>query len=621
MRFIRWRAAMPAVVLGCVFVLAACGGGSGAAPGAGPFASAPAADPPGDTSDSGDPGDIGPANDAPLDAPRNLAVQYSGDEQVLEWDPQPDAVSYEALEDPDGSGPLPPVVIDTPTAPNLSRPLTLPMRLRPQASYSVRACTAAGCSQPSPTAQGNADALVSRLVKQRGYPGEGFGRALALSADGGTLAVSVPFETTVFEGVVTDPQGDGGPPIESPTGAIVVFTRSPTNGHWRQQAIIKPLNPLVILASCSSEEPFGASLALSADGGTLVVGSPGDCSVADGVLRSSSAGTEGSPWRAGSGAVHVFARAGDTWSEQAYIKTANPQSQDLFGASVALSGDGRTLAVGAPQTNTYTGSVHLYLRDGTQQWSAEAMVRASNAAVGQLFGSAVALSQDGRTLAASAPAEDGAATVPLPGEPWLPEFDNGWNTGAAYVFTRETDTSWPQQAYIKGSHQRDDGGFGSALSLSADGNTLAVGAMGDDWPSPDAAPTAVEADFGAAYVFTRAGRTWTEAAYLKAATPQLQSGFGASLALSADGSLLAVGADRQSGGGADGAVFVYRRADDPGWPAWATVLPRRSGEGQRFGAALALSGEGAVLAIGAPNEGAPDPGQPSRGGPGAIFMY
>lgn len=611
---------MPAVVLGCVLVLAGCGGGSSAAPGSDPVDSVALNEPPGDTGDNDQTDEIGATNDAPRDAPKNLTVQYDDDQQVLEWEPQPDAVSYEVLEDPDGSGPLPSVVIDTPTAPNSSRPLTLSMRLRPQASYSVRACTAAGCSEPSAAAQGNADALVSHLVKQRGYPGEGFGRAIALSADGGTLAVSVPSEATVYEGVVTDPQGDGGPPTDPPTGAVVVFTRSPVNGHWRQQAIIKPLNPLVILASCSGEEPFGASLALSADGSTLVVGSPGDCSVAGGVLPSSTAGAEGSPWRAGSGAVHVFARASDTWSEQAYIKTANPQAQDLFGASVAVSGDGNMLAVGAPQTNTYTGSVHLYLRNDAQQWMDAPIVRAGNAADYPLFGSAVALSQDGRTLAVSAPHEQAIPAAPDPAGTSEPDDNAGWQAGAVYVFTLD-DGTWGPPARIQGSKLRSDDHFGSALALSADGSTLAVGAPGDD---RTASATLGLEDAGAAYVFTRAGGDWIEADYLKAGEPESQSGFGASLALSSDGRLLAVGADRQSGdGSAAGAVFVYRRADDPHWPEWATVLPRRNTEDQRFGAAVAVSGEGeaAVLAIGAPNDGEPDPGQPSRGGPGVVFVY
>ncbi len=51
---------------------------------------------------------------------------------------------------------------------------------------------------------------------------------------------------------------------------------------------------------------------------------------------------------AGAGAVYVFARTGTAWSQQAYVKASNTDAGDEFGYALALSGDGSTLAVGAP---------------------------------------------------------------------------------------------------------------------------------------------------------------------------------------------------------------------------------------------------------------------------------
>src|SRR5690606_37117339 len=87
---------------------------------------------------------------------------------------------------------------------------------------------------------------------------------------------------------------------------------------------------------------FGQSVGLSGDGDTLAVGARYEDSSATGVGGDESNDTAGS-----AGAVYVFARSGTDWLQQAYVKASNTAASDYFGASVALSSDGRTLAVGA----------------------------------------------------------------------------------------------------------------------------------------------------------------------------------------------------------------------------------------------------------------------------------
>ena len=82
---------------------------------------------------------------------------------------------------------------------------------------------------------------------------------------------------------------------------------------------------------------FGNSIAMSADGGTLAVGAPGEASAG---------GNQADNTAPNSGAVYVFSRGG-TWSQQAYLKASNSETPDFFGYSIALSADGNTLAVGA----------------------------------------------------------------------------------------------------------------------------------------------------------------------------------------------------------------------------------------------------------------------------------
>src|SRR5213078_3879262 len=143
---------------------------------------------------------------------------------------------------------------------------------------------------------------------------------------------------------------------------------------------------------------------------------------------------------------------------------------------------------------------------------------------------------DGNTLAVGTPMERSAAT----GINGKGENDPGDSSGAVYVYTR-SGTRWAQQAYIKASNAGSDDQFGFAVTLSGDGNTLAVSA-----PYEDSAATGIngnQADdsmpnSGAVYVFARSGATWAQQAYVKASnTGAAEEGdqFGYSIALSGDG--------------------------------------------------------------------------------------
>jgi hypothetical protein len=119
----------------------------------------------------------------------------------------------------------------------------------------------------------------------------------------------------------------------------------------------------------------------------------------------------------GAGAVYVFSRSDTTWTQQAYVEASNTGVNDYFGYSVSLSSDGNTLAVGARQESSNATGI------GGEQ---------------------------GNDLTTSA-------------------------AGAVYVFIR-SDTKWTQQAYVKASNTGANDRFGHSVSLSSDGNTLAVGA-------------------------------------------------------------------------------------------------------------------------------------------------
>src|SRR5439155_18544956 len=200
------------------------------------------------------------------------------------------------------------------------------------------------------------------------------------------------------------------------------------------------------------------------------------------------------------------ARAGGL-RQAAYVKASNPHMGDhfgnggtLLGDSVALSGDGLTLAVGAPNessgakgingnqndTSVYSaGAVYVFTRrNATSPWTQQAYVKASTPQTASEFGHVVTLSADGNTMGVSAYFE-ASASKGINGK----EADESIpQAGAAYVFTRR-GTAWTQQAYIKASNTGEagtDGNFGDgdqfgfSITLSDDGNTLAVGANAKD---------------------------------------------------------------------------------------------------------------------------------------------
>jgi hypothetical protein len=426
--------------------------------------------------------------------------------------------------------------------------------------------------------------------------GDGFGDAVALSQDGTTLAVGAPYEDSAATGI----DGNQASNAAIDSGAVYVFVRS--GATWIQQAYIKASNT-------AAGDRFGQAIALSADGNTLAVTA----------LLEDAVATD-------SGATYVFARSGTTWTQKAYLKASNPDASDNFGYSVALSGDGATLAVGAfnesssstgvngaqgDNSTAKAGAVYVFVDQGG--WLQRAYVKASNPDPDDIFGESIALSADATTLAVGAPLEDSSATG-IDGN----QADNAMNeAGAAYVFSGGP-TNWIQEAYVKPSntHLYDPTGsyfqFGWGVTLAADGNTLAVGARLE--PSAltgiDGAQTDDTAGgAGAVYAFARSGGTWSQSAYIKASNTGTNDFFGQAVALSRDGRTLAVVApnedsaargldgDQLGNAAADsGAVYVFTRATT--WAQSHYVKASNTGAGDAT-SSVAVSADGSTFAIGA----------------------
>lgn len=393
--------------------------------------------------------------------------------------------------------------------------------------------------------------------------GDFFGSSVALSADGSTLAVGAHRERSIASGINGN-QADNSAVF---AGAAYVFTR--TAGTWSQQAYVKASN-----ARASSA--FGYHLQLAADGNTLAIGAPQESSNATGVN-----GNQTDTSMTFAGAVYVFTRSGTVWSQQAYLKASNTLADSEFGVTVGLSADGTTLAVGAyaedsnatgingNQADTSlnaAGAVYVFTRTGAT-WTQQAYVKASNTRANAFFGLNVALSADGSTLAVDSRGESSNAT----GIDGNQADTSANNSGAVYVFTRAAG-AWSQQAYVKAGNTRANAEFSRGLALTSDGNKLAVGARfetsGATGINGNQADTSA-ANAGAVYLFTRTGAAWSQQAYVKASNTGAGDAFGSRLALSADGTTLAVGG---AGEGSQASGIDGNQADNSASNAGAVYL-------------------------------------------------
>ncbi|NOZ38015.1 MAG: integrin [Gammaproteobacteria bacterium] len=307
--------------------------------------------------------------------------------------------------------------------------------------------------------------------------GDQFGFSVSLSADGNILAVGAPFEDSDTSGVAI---GHGNNDATD-AGTVYVFERLGSRWLQEQRAQFKASNT-------QDNDHFGAAISLSADGNTLAVGARDEDSNAMGVDGDDSNNTA-----ANAGAVYVFGNVRSGPVQQAYIKAGNTGSDDQFGVTVSLSADGNTLAVGANSedgkttgvlsgspalaaddgTANTSGAVYVFSRSGTD-WSQQAYVKASNTETNDRFGFSVSLSADGNILAIGALFE-GSTAIGIGGN----ESNNDLlNAGAVYLYHRNS-VDWSQQAYIKASNTGAEDQFSRSVSLSADGNTLAVGARNE----------------------------------------------------------------------------------------------------------------------------------------------
>jgi hypothetical protein len=308
---------------------------------------------------------------------------------------------------------------------------------------------------------------------------------------------------------------------------------------------------------------YGAAMAINSDMSRAVIGSPRKVS---GTILAC-------------GQVYHMTRSGSVWTQETVLTAIDKAVNDNYGCSISLTSDGLRMAVGANGRSsggtTTSGAVYHYTRSGTT-WTLESTLVASDKAIGDGFGTSVSLSADGLRMAVGAAYRDSGAII---------------DSGAVYHYTR-AGSVWTLESTMIASDKVTNDWFGSAVALSGDGLRLAVGASRRSFNSIP--------NCGAVYHYTRSGSVWTQESILTASDYARNDYFGSSVSLSTTGNLMSVGAYGKTTGSmlAGGKVYNLTRTGFI-WTLQSAITASDVTRDDLFGSALALTPDGTKLAVGA----------------------
>ena len=263
------------------------------------------------------------------------------------------------------------------------------------------------------------------------------------------------------------------------------------------------------------------------------------------------------------GAAYIFEfDSNGTWSLKQKLQARDSSTGDLFGRSVAISGN--FAIVGADDEDTggkSAGAAYIFERDSNGNWSEKAKIQASDKQAFDNFGYSLGIS-------------DNVALVGAYGQD-----TGGSSAGAAYIFERDSNGNWSEKAKIQASDKQASDNFGSNVAISS--NIAIVGAWKEDTGGSNA---------GAAYIFERddSNGTWSETKQLFASDAEADDRFGRSVAIS--GNIAIVGADNEgTGGKSTGAVYIFERDNSGTWTEKIKLQANDKQQWDNFGYSVAIS--------------------------------
>lgn len=255
------------------------------------------------------------------------------------------------------------------------------------------------------------------------------------------------------------------------------------------------------------------------------------------------------------GAAYLYGTNGANWTQLNALASPDTQAWAQFACAVALSANADTAACGVRGDDNDAGCVYLF---SGFNWSDQTRLTAPNPVAGDNLGVSVALSEDGSVCVVGAPGTNS-------------------NTGAIWVFS---GANWSQRTCLVATSGQAEDNCGMSVAVSSDGSVIVAGAPNANGGS------------GAVYVFS--GANWSQQTALALSGSPADAAFGQSVAISSDGTLILVGAPQMNNG--VGAAYVFSGS------AWSQqqTIPVTGNPGDTIGDAVAMSGNGSIVLLGAP---------------------
>lgn len=340
-------------------------------------------------------------------------------------------------------------------------------------------------------------------------------------------------------------QGDD---LLSNAGVVYIFSRE--GNYWEQKAQL-------VAKDAEAGDSFGTSVAIS--GNTIVVGATGvEVDEED-----------------DAGAAYVFTGSGSTWTQQAKLYASDAIQEENFGSSVAI--DDFTIVVGANTKYVYpnpnVGVAYVFKSSGGKAWAQQAKLVASDAQMGDFFGTSVAIYKNTIVVGATQANPGGVR-----------------GDGKVYTFLRK-DKEWVQRDILHAEDGRAGDFFGHSVAIS--GDRIVVGAPFAD-PAPDNWPIM---NAGAAYVFVRKGSGWKQDGELVARDAQSFDELGTSVSISGNTVLTGAPGKTYYGHLRAGAAYLFT-SESTGWEQQSMMAPQDPYKYDETGQSVWIDGDQTI--IGAP---------------------
>lgn len=380
---------------------------------------------------------------------------------------------------------------------------------------------------------------VQKLLASDGAAGDYFGYSVAISSDSSVIVV----------GAYAD--DDNG----TDSGSVYVFTKE-SNGEYVQ-------SQKLLANDGAAFDYFGFSVTVSSDGSIIAAGSPYD-------------DDKGSS----SGSVYVFTKqTNSSYIQSQKLIASDGATNDYFGYSVEVNGDGSVIVVGAYQDDdkgSNSGSVYVFTKQPDSNYTQSQKLLANDGAIGDYFGCSVAVSSDSSVIIVGSFRDD----------------DKGESSGSAYVFTKKPDGSYLQSQKLTASDGSPYYYFGVSVDASSDSSVIVVGSHYDGDKGPES---------GSVYVFTKQSNgTYVQSQKLVAGDGAADDRFGISVSISGDGSVIAVGAYKDDDRGTDsGSTYVFTKQSDGLYIESQKLLASDGAYADYFGYTAAVNGDGSVILVGA----------------------